>query len=476
MHMRDILGERALDGSKSYPYEFIGASVDTHEFGDTGGRLPHPVEKKKYCFDSDNGLHYIVHCNLANHELEASFTVVGGKIHVNGRGDAFKVLGTVSKIVGDYCRADPPRAIIFTADMREPSRVKLYDFMCANADRFFPGYSLEARTKFGRSIKYRMARPLTQADADRDAQDAAERAKPKPPAPPAVPEPETDTRTPEQKRRAYDRLDAMLAGEDEELLRLLGLHEAPSDMRRLMTLIEAITDRDEYWRQREAIEKRAQRGRIDFNIATDDYRKTGDEAHLEARREALQAFRAADAEMRAFCDANPEPGHSTIKPDAPEAHVSQSGDQGSQGDDYRGQHQAPDHEGGAPLWDLTGNGIYPKDVYERWYEYLNDPDERRVVGTVLDFQGKPNRPVMIYRAMPKSVPSKINPGDWVSTSKAYCRDHGRSALNGDYKIVQKTVRARDLFTEGNSLLEWGYDPQPMVKYERGTKPRFDGQR
>lgn len=38
-------------------------------------------------------------------------------------------------------------------------------------------------------------------------------------------------------------------------------------------------------------------------------------------------------------------------------------------DDYRGQHQAPDKEGGAPLHDVSSNGIYPKDYYDNphWY-------------------------------------------------------------------------------------------------------------
>jgi hypothetical protein len=53
----------------------------------------------------------------------------------------------------------------------------------------------------------------------------------------------------------------------------------------------------------------------------------------------------------------------------------------------------------------------------------------------------------------------INQGDWVTTVKKYAVDHGKSALNGKYKILQKTVFARDLFTDGNSIFEFGYDPQ-----------------
>jgi hypothetical protein len=53
---------------------------------------------------------------------------------------------------------------------------------------------------------------------------------------------------------------------------------------------------------------------------------------------------------------------------------------------------------------------------------------------------------------------KINSGDWVTINKPYAISHGRSTLLGDYKILTKTVPARHLFTTGDSLHEFGYDP------------------
>ncbi len=53
---------------------------------------------------------------------------------------------------------------------------------------------------------------------------------------------------------------------------------------------------------------------------------------------------------------------------------------------------------------------------------------------------------------------KINSGDWVTTVRKYAVDHGRSALNGNYKVVSKTVPAKHLYTDGNSIFEFGYDP------------------
>jgi hypothetical protein len=51
---------------------------------------------------------------------------------------------------------------------------------------------------------------------------------------------------------------------------------------------------------------------------------------------------------------------------------------------------------------------------------------------------------------------KINNGDWVTINKEYARVHGRDNLNSRYKIVSKTVKASELYSEGNSLHEWGY--------------------
>lgn len=52
----------------------------------------------------------------------------------------------------------------------------------------------------------------------------------------------------------------------------------------------------------------------------------------------------------------------------------------------------------------------------------------------------------------------INPHDWVTINKQYAINHGKSALNNNYKILSKTVKAKDIYTNGDSIHEWGYDP------------------
>ena len=53
---------------------------------------------------------------------------------------------------------------------------------------------------------------------------------------------------------------------------------------------------------------------------------------------------------------------------------------------------------------------------------------------------------------------KINKGDWVGITKQYAVDHGKDHLKGKFKVVTKTVPAKHLWADGNSIQEWGYDP------------------
>lgn len=62
--------------------------------------------------------------------------------------------------------------------------------------------------------------------------------------------------------------------------------------------------------------------------------------------------------------------------------------------------------------------------------------------------------------MKKGAITKINDGDWVAIVRKYAEDHGKSALNGKYKIISKTTKAKNLYTDSNSLQEWGYVASP----------------
>lgn len=179
--------------------------------------------------------------------------------------------------------------------------------------------------------------------------------------------------------------------------------------------------------------------------------------------------------------------------------------------EYRGEHSAPDRETGSPLFDVTLNGTYPVDFYSnmgaRYYgDNGGDSQDRESVAIVQNLRNRPNRTVKIYRAVPKietnaeqiatlqkyadqwlarrkpnplamsydnllttierlqKLPEvevakiAINPGDWVSINRQYCVDHGKSALRGKFRILSKTVKASEVFTNGDSVHEQGYCP------------------
>lgn len=186
--------------------------------------------------------------------------------------------------------------------------------------------------------------------------------------------------------------------------------------------------------------------------------------------------------------------------------------------DYRGSHTAPGPDFGAPLHDLTGGGqMYPPDVYSpKAAQYYGGgvPYDQKAFDIAQSFKDKPNAMVTIYRAVPKEMSNSeklaalekemaaymkrgtlpkdaenyssgskwydwaydererlrnlpdepankmnINAGDWVTLTKEYAKDHGESALKGQYKILSKKVRAKDLWTNADSIHEFGYHPQ-----------------
>jgi len=140
---------------------------------------------------------------------------------------------------------------------------------------------------------------------------------------------------------------------------------------------------------------------------------------------------------------------------------------------YSGSHEAPTKDGGgAPLYDVSS--IYPEDIYSyngaRYYGHYGDFRDNEAIGIIQRARNKPDHLIRIYRAVPKSV-KVINPGDWVTTVRSYAKEHGESALNGDYRILSKVVHNRDLFTSGDSPFEWGYDPQEFNKLIRLSKIR-----
>lgn len=141
--------------------------------------------------------------------------------------------------------------------------------------------------------------------------------------------------------------------------------------------------------------------------------------------------------------------------------------------DYGMQHRPPDAETGAPLHDLTANGAYPADVYtHQHYYHQHQPGEDRVWDSVRRYRGKPLGRPSIFRAVPCGVKT-INPGDWVTLSMQYARQHGKhpSDPSKDMCVISAAHHAKCLHTAGDSIMEWGYNCREILKGVSRFRPR-----
>ena len=165
-----------------------------------------------------------------------------------------------------------------------------------------------------------------------------------------------------------------------------------------------------------------------------------------------------------------------------EEHVNHKAKGGEVENDYRGSHQAPGPHFGAPMHNVT-NGMYPEDFYgpngARYYGDINDPSDREAHRQVMSVRGKPDAMVTIHRAVPSHVheaamktkdPVKhmIRPGDWVAIHRAYAKVHGEGPLKGKYKIASMRVPAKHVWTNADSIHEWGYHPEEKARGGRVT--------
>lgn len=124
--------------------------------------------------------------------------------------------------------------------------------------------------------------------------------------------------------------------------------------------------------------------------------------------------------------------------------------------DYRMSHRPGDADYGAPMHNV--DDMFPDyhqmpHVYRTYGDKRVDQESHRAMTTA---NGRPDADIPVYRAMPNV--GGINPGDWVTPSKAYAEQHKESNGKPDWIVAEKTVKARHLFSEGNSIAEWGYHP------------------
>lgn len=136
--------------------------------------------------------------------------------------------------------------------------------------------------------------------------------------------------------------------------------------------------------------------------------------------------------------------------------------QPSESIDYRGEHKAPKKDDyHVPAHDLTIGGMYSDDIYgDLSHHYYGTGDKRMDRDTLRilkEARGNPDHEITVYRAVPGEYKdADINPGDWVTPNLDYAHQHG--LYFDSHHILEKRVPARHIYTNADSIHEFGYDP------------------
>lgn len=127
--------------------------------------------------------------------------------------------------------------------------------------------------------------------------------------------------------------------------------------------------------------------------------------------------------------------------------------------------------------DLLANDVYLPDVYDtgiqsRYYGTGDEQADQQSFGAINRARGNPDAEVKVYRGVSPGI-DEIRPGELVTPSRSYAEDMAarvtiqpleaeRIAERGFVArgvVISKTVRAGDLYTDGNSINEWGWHPK-----------------
>lgn len=137
-------------------------------------------------------------------------------------------------------------------------------------------------------------------------------------------------------------------------------------------------------------------------------------------------------------------------------------------------HRPVKPENGSSLDDLTNS--FSEDIYSKnALEYFGEGNsyDKQSINLIKSLKNKPDADVKIYRTVDKGV-KDFNSGDWVTINKKYAVEHGEGIMGGKYDIIEKTVKAKNLISSGDSLHEFGYYPETTRKVEGGIPKMSEG--
>lgn len=144
--------------------------------------------------------------------------------------------------------------------------------------------------------------------------------------------------------------------------------------------------------------------------------------------------------------------------------------------DYRMNHQAPNSQDDVSLLNLRESGLVPDDywTHPQWYQHEDSEWEswRAVTAAMRGMDLRKSRgkdpgkqTIRMFRAVPKNVKeNSFRNGDWITPSRADAVLEGKM-IPGGYRIISQMVPVQNLYWDGNSINEFGYDDGKEYAYQ-----------
>ena len=140
---------------------------------------------------------------------------------------------------------------------------------------------------------------------------------------------------------------------------------------------------------------------------------------------------------------------------------------GYSGDAVKGkmQHSAPNsHDGFSVSLDkLMESDMVPADYWTHPKYYQHTPEDFQSFRAVTAAMKSEDGMITVYRSIPTNAKdTKFRNGDWVTPSRQYAENEG--AGYGNSKIIQERVSIKDLYWNGDSINELGFDNGKSAVY------------
>ena len=140
---------------------------------------------------------------------------------------------------------------------------------------------------------------------------------------------------------------------------------------------------------------------------------------------------------------------------------------------YRMDHRAPNAKNDTCITEIDRAYGGDGSIYSSMAAYYYGDGRKydyKAINVIKIARNSPDKLITIYRAVPTNVKdTRVRNGDWVTIVKDYAEEHGWRMFDDDYRIIENKVPAKYLFTDGNSIHEFGYDNRNVNEVYKNTE-------